>query len=136
MEKKEDDLGFIKWFSEIDKNSVSVVGGKGANLGEIYNLKISVPPGFAITAKAYDYFIEKNNLKEKISNLLKGIDYEDTKQLDESTKKIRELISSGEIPKEMEEEIIEAYEHLGSEPASRGEEVEDILERVRVRRGY
>ena len=129
MEKKEDDLGFIKWFSEIDKNSVSVVGGKGANLGEIYNLKISVPPGFAITAKAYDYFIEKNNLKEKISNLLKGIDYEDTKQLDESTKKIRELISSGEIPKEMEEEIIEAYEHLGSEPASRGEEVEDILEK-------
>ena len=80
---------FIKWFSELDKNSVSVAGGKGANLAEIYNLKIQVPPGFVITAQAYDYFIEKSNLKEKISELLKKINYEDTKQLDEITKVLK-----------------------------------------------
>ncbi|MCX6750660.1 MAG: hypothetical protein NTZ83_04340, partial [Candidatus Pacearchaeota archaeon] len=48
----------IKWFSEIGKDSGNVAGGKGANLGEMYNLKVPVPPGFVITAQAYDYFIE------------------------------------------------------------------------------
>ena len=55
--QKEDSIEFIKWFSELNKNSIKVAGGKGANLAEIYNLKISVPPGFVITAQAYDYFI-------------------------------------------------------------------------------
>ena len=50
-------VDFIKWFSELDKNSVSVSGGKGANLAEIYNLKIPVPPGFVVTAHSYDYFL-------------------------------------------------------------------------------
>ena len=26
---------YIKWFNEIDKNDIPVVGGKGANLGEM-----------------------------------------------------------------------------------------------------
>jgi len=103
---------FIKWFSEINKDSVNTVGGKGANLGEMYNMKIPVPPGFVITARAYDYFIEKNNLREKIGNILEKINYEDTVNLDKATKEIRELIINSKTPKEMEEEISEAYEHL------------------------
>ncbi len=55
---------FVKWFSELNKNSVDTAGGKGANLAEIYNLKIPVPPGFVVTAQAYDYFIEKAGIKE------------------------------------------------------------------------
>ena len=82
MEKEE----FIKWFSELNKDSVSIAGGKAANLSEIYNLNISVPPGFVITTKAYDNFIEKAELKEKINKILEKIKYEDTKQLDELTK--------------------------------------------------
>ena len=49
---------FIKWFSDLDKNSGKIAGGKGANLAEMYNLKVPVPPGFVITAQAYDYFIK------------------------------------------------------------------------------
>ena len=103
---------FIKWFSELNKDSGSVAGGKGANLAEIFNLKTPVPPGFVITAQAYDYFIDKSKLKQKIEHLLKKINYEDTKQLDEITKQIRELITNAQLPKEMEEEIIESYENL------------------------
>src|SRR3990167_803492 len=58
--------GFIKWFSELNRNSGNYAGGKGANLAEIYNLKVPVPPGFVVTAQAYSYFIEKNNLQEII----------------------------------------------------------------------
>tara|TARA_Y100000310_G_scaffold332386_1_gene407858 strand:+ start:1966 stop:4326 length:2361 start_codon:yes stop_codon:yes gene_type:complete len=126
--QKEDSIEFIKWFSELNKNSISVAGGKGANLAEIYNLKIPVPPGFVITAQAYDYFIEKANLKEKISELLKKINYEDTKQLDEITKDVRKLIINSKIPENMEEEIIESYENLDDE-SSKIKSAHDILEK-------
>ena len=105
-------VDFVKWFSELNKDSGKIVGGKGANLAEIYNLKVSVPPGFVVTAQAYDYFIEKAGIKEKIQELLSKINYEDTKQLDERTKQIRELILKSKFPKEIEEEILESYEHL------------------------
>ena len=98
-------VDFIKWFSELDKNSGKFAGGKGANLAEIFNLKVSVPPGFVVTAQAYDYFIEKAGIKEKIN-------YEDTEQLEKTAKEIRELIVGAELPKEMESEIIEAYNCL------------------------
>ena len=68
---------FVKWFSDLDKKSGPVAGGKGANLAEIYNLKISVPPGFVITAQAYDYFIEKARIKNLIKGILEKINYED-----------------------------------------------------------
>ena len=114
MQEKEGEkkIDFVKWFSELNKDSGSVAGGKGANLSEIYNLKISVPPGFVVTAQAYDYLIEKADLKDKIKELLEKIEYENTKQLNEITEEIRKLIAGSEMPKEMEEEIIEAYEHL------------------------
>jgi len=105
---------FVKWFSELNKNSGKFAGGKGANLAEIYNLKIPVPPGFVITAQAYDYFIEKSGLKKQIDSILSKINYEDTQQLNDSTKEIRKLIENSKFPKEMEEEILESYEHLGA----------------------
>ncbi|MDP2672625.1 MAG: phosphoenolpyruvate synthase [Nanoarchaeota archaeon] len=114
MVEKEGEIseGFVKWFSELNKDSGAVAGGKGANLAEIFNLKVPVPPGFVVTAQAYDYFIKKARLDEKIKNILSKINYEDTKQLDESTKQIRELIINSEFPEEMKQEIIEAYETL------------------------
>ncbi|MEK9184761.1 MAG: PEP/pyruvate-binding domain-containing protein, partial [Patescibacteria group bacterium] len=112
MQEKEEKPDFVKWFSELNKSSGKVAGGKGANLAEIYNLKIAVPPGFVVTAQAYDYFIKKAGIKEKIADLLSTIDYEDTTQLDETTGKIRKLILDSSFPKEMQEEIIDAYEAL------------------------
>jgi len=103
---------FIKWFADLNKSSGKVAGGKGANLAEIYNLGVPVPPGFVITAQAYDYFIEKAEIKEKITELLSTIDYENTKQLDELTKKIRALMTGAKFPAEMKKEVIEAYEIL------------------------
>jgi len=112
MKEKEEKVDFVKWFSELNKDSGNLVGGKGANLSEIYNLKVNVPPGFVVTAQAYDYFIKKAGLGEKIKELLEKIDYEDTKELTETTEKIKQLIIKSTMPKEMEEEILESYELL------------------------
>ncbi len=113
--KNNSKLEIIKWFSEMNKNSGNIAGGKGANLSEMYNLRIPVPPGFVVTAQAYDYFIKEANLNEKIKELLQKIEYEDTEQLEKITKEIRLLIEKATFPKIMEEEILEAYENLGAE---------------------
>ena len=86
MDKKEvpKKIDFVKWFSELNKDSGNVAGGKGANLSEIYNLKIPVPPGFVVTAQAYDYFVEVSKIDDKIKELLSSISYEDTKQLNQT----------------------------------------------------
>jgi pyruvate,water dikinase len=126
MSEKEDQIDFVKWFSELDKDSIKFAGGKGANLGEMYNLKIPVPPGFVVTAQAYDYFIEKAKVKEKITKLLNKIEYNNTTQLDEITKEIRELIVNSKMPKDLEEEIIESYENLDSDNSS---SLNDFLKR-------
>lgn len=119
---------FIKWFSDLNKDSGKIAGGKGANLAEIYNLGIPVPAGFVVTAQAYDYFIEKAGIKDKIKELLGRINYEDTKQLDEITANIRTFISESKLPKEMREEILEAYENLdiGDFDAAKGSAL-DVL---------
>lgn len=121
------DRGFVKWFSELDKNSISVAGGKGANLGEMYNMKIPVPPGFVITAQAYDYFIEKAGLKKKMKEMLDEIDYENTRQLDETTEKIRQMIVDSEFPIEMRKEVVQAYEDLAGEEDT---PVYELLKRI------
>jgi pyruvate,water dikinase len=105
---------FVKWFSELNKDSKSEAGGKGANLAEIYNLGVSVPSGFVITAQAYQYFLEKAGLKKEIESLLNSINYEDTKQLDQVTKRIRELIINSNMPKDLEEDIVESYDNLNT----------------------
>lgn len=115
LNTKKEKIDFVKWFSELNKDSGSIAGGKGANLAEIYNLGIPVPPGFVVTAQAYRYFIKKAGLNEKIKELLEKINYEDTKQLDEISKKIRELIANSNMPKEMEEEILDSYGNLDSD---------------------
>ena len=112
--KTKQKIDLIKWFSELNKDSGKDVGGKGANLGEIFNLKIPVPEGFVITAQAYDYFIKKAGLNDQIKSILESIEYEDTKQLNEKTTEIRKLIINAELPEDLKEEVLESYEHLST----------------------
>ena len=84
---------FILWFDEINKNDIDLVGGKNANLGEMYqNLtntpslsfpgeKIQVPFGFAVTTYAYKQFIEKNKIDKKIQDILTGLNTHNMRQL-------------------------------------------------------
>ena len=102
----------IVWFSEISNKDVALVGGKGASLGEMYNIKLPIPPGFCITAEAYKLFLDKTNIKDKIVKILKEIDINNNELLQSKTKQIREIILKAEIPNELKKEIIEAYDNL------------------------
>ncbi|NLK44045.1 MAG: phosphoenolpyruvate synthase [Tissierellia bacterium] len=105
---------YIKWFNEIDKNDIPVVGGKGANLGELTQKGLDVPPGFCVTAGAYNHFINYAELDEVIRELIRGLDEEDSSMLQEVSKAIQDRINEGEIPEDLKNEIIEAYKELSS----------------------
>lgn len=109
---------FVRWFSELSNKDISIAGGKGASLAEMYNNKFPIPPGFMVTAQAYSYFIEKSGLLEKIKEKLSGLDMEDTETLEKASKEVKNMISSAEMPADMENEICEAYEILDSNKAS------------------
>ena len=65
---------YVNWFKTIHKTDVGLVGGKGANLGEMFNAGFPVPSGFIVTAGTYWEFITKKGIDVKIKNKLKGLD--------------------------------------------------------------
>jgi pyruvate,water dikinase len=112
-------MKYIKFFSEISAKDTSLVGGKNANLGEMYNkladVGVPVPNGFAVTAEGYDYFIKFNNLEEKIHNVLKGLDTHNIEDLHKRGEEIRNLIKSGEFSEDLKNEILNAFQKLKEE---------------------
>lgn len=86
---------YVRRFEDIRKEDVEVAGGKGANLGEMTNAGIPVPPGRVLTSKAYRHFIEENQIEEQNNN------------------QVREQILAGKIPEDMKKEILEFYRSLG-----------------------
>ncbi len=103
----------VVWFNEVTKKDIPVVGGKGANLGEMTNAGIPVPSGFIVTAAAYFDFIEKAGLADKIRTLLDPLDVHKSKQLQETAVKIQELIKDAPMPPELAREIEQAYIKMG-----------------------
>jgi pyruvate,water dikinase len=105
---------YILWFEELRKTDIPLVGGKNANLGEMTNAKLPVPPGFAITAYAYKHFITKTDIAPKIYKTITDTvkDTTDPKEYEEASKKIRKLIEATKMPKELETEITNAYKQL------------------------
>jgi len=110
MTKKEKN---ILWFNEVGKEDVALVGGKGANLGEMAQANFPVPRGFIVTSKAYFDFLEENKLKSKIDRELRKIDINDPVTINEVSQRIKTLILGGRISPLLAKEIIQNYLKLG-----------------------
>jgi len=103
----------IVWFNEVTKEDVSIAGGKGANLGEMTNAGIPVPPGFIVTAAAYFDFIEKSGLAIKIKTLLEPLDVHNSRQLQQIAVKVEQLIKDADMPPKTAKDIEQAYIKMG-----------------------
>jgi pyruvate,water dikinase len=103
-------------FEKIDLKNINQVGGKNASLGEMIQKLtkkgIQVPAGFAITTKAYWDFLDENNSREKLDQLLEELDEKHFSNLNEISKKAKELILQAEIPTHIEKAIKLAYHKL------------------------
>lgn len=107
---------YIISYSELGKTDVALVGGKNSSLGEMANnLKsqgIRVPDGFATTALAFQYFLEKNNLQTPLHELFAKLDTTKFSNLSDIGQQARNLISGAVMPDDLKKEIIQAYQDL------------------------
>ncbi len=113
-------MRYVAWFNEISKNDIPIAGGKGANLGEMTQLGLPIPPGFVVTAQAYAEFLKRTGLSNIIYSILNSTNVDDTEQLENNAKKIRDMILSAKIPMDLQMHIVQAYRklsnQLGKEP--------------------
>lgn len=107
---------FIKLFKEITKDDVREAGGKGASLGEMTRVGIPVPPGFVVLSGAFDEFLKVTDLNVELDAILDNVDHNVMHTVDDASEKIKALImNEGDMPEEMQKEIIKVHKKLGAE---------------------
>jgi pyruvate,water dikinase len=103
----------VIWFKDLCKDDIPFVGGKCANLGELYGkIGVPVPNGFALSADAFGVFLEKSRAGKKLDALLADIDVNDAAMLEETSRRIRAHLEGLSMPKEIKDAIRTAYREL------------------------
>ncbi|MCU5378538.1 phosphoenolpyruvate synthase [Bacillus cereus] len=109
---------FVLDFQEIENTQLSLVGGKGLNLGELSNIQgIQVPEGFCVTTVGYEKAIEQNEELHTLLQQLTKLKMEERAQIGEISKKIREVIMLVEIPSDVVEAVAHYLSRFGNEHA-------------------
>ncbi len=102
----------VMWFSELSKKNLAEAGGKGANLGEMLGNGFPIPNGFVVTSGAYYDYLEANELKQKITDILENLDVNDQDKLVDASERIKKLILDGKMPVKLQDEIKSSYKKL------------------------
>ncbi len=105
---------WIYWFDELGSKHNDMVGKKCANLGELTQLGMRVPPGFAICVDGYERFMEQSGAGEEIRRYVKecGHAFKEVEKQIEASRAIRGIIESKQMPYEMKQELDGYYEAL------------------------
>ena len=108
------DKRMIAFFDELGIEDVSTVGGKCASLGEMSKIGVPVPPGFAVTTEAFDYFLEETGAFDELQKCSTEFPEEPSTidEFNEMEKAYQEIILSKEMPVEIVNTVNKAYEAL------------------------
>jgi len=102
--------------SEVSAGDVALVGGKCASLGELFreltSKGVRAVDGFSTTSYAYNLLLETDGLRKKLQKLLKGLDVDNLPELARVGAEARALMLETPFPKEVETDILRAYEKL------------------------
>lgn len=102
--------------SQVSNEDIDKVGGKNASLGEMTQklepLGIKIPEGFALTAKAFQEYLEQNDLFNPLKEQVDKLDKEGLSNLAEVGKACRNIIGKGKFPQEIMDSISKFYEPL------------------------
>jgi pyruvate,water dikinase len=108
-----EDTSFVLPIERLSLENAPEVGGKAANLGEVYNrAHLPVPPGFAITAYGYQLFLDYNELPDLIQRKLKNLDINNTEALMAVSQEIQNRIMDADLPSDLESSILQAAREL------------------------
>ena len=103
-------------YSDIGIDDISLVGGKNASLGEMYNQLVSrgirIPEGFATKSIAFWNFMDENELRKPLENIISALDTEKYSNLEEIGHRARQLILAGKLSDSFSQDIIDAYQTL------------------------
>ncbi|UQX12583.1 phosphoenolpyruvate synthase [Candidatus Mycobacterium methanotrophicum] len=110
---------YVRFFEEFGIEDVPLVGGKNASLGEMFQ-KLSgqgvrVPHGFAITAQAYRYVLDRAGTWDRLHAELDELDPADVAALAHKGKRAREIVYGAGLPDDLSAEILDAYRRLQRE---------------------
>ena len=103
---------YVVKFEDLSKSDIGIAGGKGANLGELTQAGIPVPPGFVVTAQAYEKFMDEAGINDQVMGILEKIDINDTKALQAAAEEIKQIIIEAPIPEDLVLFIREFYNEL------------------------
>ncbi|KAM3111568.1 phosphoenolpyruvate synthase [Phormidesmis sp. 146-33] len=109
---------FVLRFQDIDKTKLTVVGGKGATLGELSKIKgIRVPDGFCISTEAFKRIIGETPSIHELLDQLSVLKVEDRDKIAELSGEIRRVIEAIAIPEDINREITHALSRMGEKNA-------------------
>lgn len=101
------------WFEDLSLADEALVGGKGANLGELTRAGFPVPPGFVVTASAYTEAMERAGVRGRLRELVAGVELDDPDALAAAADELKALVRSAGMPEELRAQVVEAYRRLG-----------------------
>lgn len=102
----------VVWFKELSNKDIPIAGGKGASLCEMYNAGFPIPPGFIITAQAYQKFLTQTGIDKQIYALLHDLDVDNNEKLQDAAKKVQKIIEDTQMPLSIQQSISEMYETM------------------------
>lgn len=115
---------YVLWYHQLGMNDVNRVGGKNASLGEMIanlsGLGVSVPDGFATTARAFNEFLEQSGLNQRIHQLLDTLDVDDVRALAKAGAQIRQWVVDTPFQSALTQAIAEAYAQLSADMHAEG----------------
>ncbi|MET7334417.1 rifamycin-inactivating phosphotransferase [Nonomuraea sp. NPDC005650] len=110
---------YVLGFRDIDKTLLPLVGGKGANLGELSAVDgVRVPPGFCVTTEAYRAVVESDATIATLIDGLSGLRADDRAGIAEACARLREAVETLPVPAEIEDDILRRLEELGDVPCA------------------
>ncbi len=107
MKKSEE--SYIGWLKLYNRLNLSEVGLKNAVLGDMKQAGLPVPPGFFLTADAFEEVLGYKNMKDRIYGILTGLDPDQAESMDQASQDIQKMIESNGMPSELESLIVDRY---------------------------
>ena len=107
--------GIVVWLSQVGKDDVAVVGGKGANLGELTRAGFPVPDGFVVTVAGYLQAMDDGGVRDELRTLFDDArsSVDDPAALTDSADRLQALVHKAGVPDVVAEQVLDAYHQLG-----------------------
>ena len=100
-------------FESLRPEMVKIAGSKATNLATVGNaLGLAIPPGFVITAHAFERFLEESGLAASIQEMLADITTDMTPEMAEKCQAIQDRVLQARVPESLSNEILRHYAAL------------------------